>query len=143
MNRLFADRLAARWGKPVLVENPPVRLCASPRTAMAARRSNRTIQMLRTRTLIASRLTAIPNVAIAGSASFLSDEIREFLAGRVRREPDEERCQQQKRACQQRQASGDGMGGRDPAHDHRRERGDTKAEGEGCADAGTANLGRE
>src|SRR5215470_8621449 len=32
---------------------------------------------------------------------------------------------------------------RDPAHDHRRERGDAQAEGEGCADARTANLGRE
>src|SRR6516162_8941471 len=35
------------------------------------------------------------------------------------------------------------MGRRDPAHDHRRERGDAQAEGEGRADARTANLGRE
>src|SRR5262249_29246741 len=56
------------------------------------------------------RQTAVPSIAIAGSASFLSDEIREFLTGRVRREPDEERRQQQKRACQHRQARRDRMG---------------------------------
>src|SRR5262245_37658039 len=44
--------------------------------------------------VVMRRQTAVPIIAITGSASFLSDEIGEFLAGRVRREPDEERCQQ-------------------------------------------------
>src|SRR5262249_25881211 len=75
-----------------------------------------------------------------GSAGPLPDEVGQLLAGHVGRKPDEQRRQQQERKRKQRQAGGDRVGGGDPAHDQRCERGDRETEGERRADAGAADL---
>src|SRR6478735_4038405 len=89
--------------------------------------------------LVSSRM-ALSSPSRLGS---LANKIRELLARRFPRDEDEERRQQKERQCKKRQPGGDRIEGCNPPDDRRRQRAGRAAEGEGGADGGPADLGRE